>query len=117
MVSNVCGCLDLLRHRSPERLGANVLVANYIGLPRAVTAEQALKLSTADRDAVEAAEGKRLAGELAGRLPHDDAGMAAMLQSGWELAAKLDWERVVSEIFLPAVRRTCRQDELGRNQG
>jgi glycosyltransferase involved in cell wall biosynthesis len=117
VVSNVCGCLDLLRHCSPEGLGANVLVANFIALPKAVTARQALKLSTADRDAVEAAEGKRLADELARRLPADEAAMAALLTSGWDVAGRLDWERVVREIFLPAVRRTCRQDELGQSQG
>ena len=112
VVSNVCGCVDLVRHCSPDRFPENVLLANYIGLDAPISIDEALQLSAADREAVEAVEGKRLALEIMRRLPTDEAGRGRLLESGWELASRLDWPHVVEDIFLPAVRRTCGQDKL-----
>ncbi len=112
LLSSVCGCLDLLGHCAPDGLPDNVLVGDFVRLAKPVSVSEAIGATRRQRDAVEAAEGKRLAGELMRRLPQNDDDMAELLRAGWELARQLDWERVVEEFFLPAVRRTGRRDEL-----
>ncbi len=108
VISSVCGCLGLLRHRAGSELPDNVLVADFLRLPRAVTARQAIRLGRGERDQVEAAEGRRLAAELMRRLERAQADPEGMIRRGAALAQQLDWQRVVEDFFLPAVRKVCR---------
>jgi glycosyltransferase involved in cell wall biosynthesis len=111
LVSNVCGCLSFAQHASGGTLPPNVLVGDFTRRPGGEPMP-ALQLGRAQRDAVESAEYRRLASELAQRLPRTDADLAALLSSGWALGERLDWEHVVRELFLPALERLCRQDIL-----
>jgi len=122
VVSNVCGCLGIVRRCAAGRIPANVLEADFTrlptscqaGLPRraGVDPRQATQIGRADRDVVEAVEDKRLAEELFRRLPKTQAEMAELLDSGWELGKRMDWEPVVRDLFGPAVQRTWELDRI-----
>jgi len=112
VVSNVCGCVGFARRCAGGKLPPNVLEGDFTKLPGRLKAADPIRVTLAHRDRVEAAEGKRLAKELFARLPKDEAEMARLLESGWELARQMDWERVVREYFLPAVHRTCELDHI-----
>jgi glycosyltransferase involved in cell wall biosynthesis len=112
VVSSVCGCLGLARHCAGGELPANILVGDMVQARGPTTSAKAARLARADREAVEAAEGKRLAEELARRLPRDEADVARLQDSGWQLGQRLGWEHVVEEYFLPAVRRAREEDQL-----
>lgn len=112
VVSNVCGCLAFARRCAAEHLPANVLEADFTTLPAKFKNTAAGDIARVHRDAVEAAEGKRLARELFRRLPKNRAEMAKLLQSGWKLGKRLDWGRAVRDFFLPAVRRTYELDGI-----
>ena len=111
LVSNVCGCMGFVRRATGGEMPANVLEADFTDLT-AVGSIRPEEAATAHCDAVAKVEGKRVAEELARRLPSDQAGVAELLESGWNLARQLRWDRVVEEMFLPAIRRMCEEDEM-----
>jgi len=109
VMSDVCGCLAFVQRCSDGQLPANILAADYLSGGKGMSAVQAAGLGRDDRDAVEASEARRLAVE------RSDADAARLVESGWKLAERLGWSRVVADYFLPAVQRTCRQDQLTGN--
>ncbi len=112
VVSNVCGCLGFARRCAGTELPPNVLAADFTALPAEISAADPMQLSREQRDAVEAAEGRRVARELLHRLPRNQQAMDRLLEGGWELGRRLDWERVVADFFLPAIRRTHELDRI-----
>ena len=112
VVSNVCGCLGFLHHVHPGPLPDNVLEADFTRLPAAMEPEAILGIGLAQREAVEDAECRRLAGELLKRLPGTDQDVERMLKAGWDLGRRVSWDRVVEDYFLPALHRICKLDEL-----
>ena len=111
LVSSVCGCMGFVRQATGGKVPVNVLEADFTDLT-AVGPIRPEEAGTVHCDAVAKVEGKRVAAELARRLPTDQAGVAELLKSGWDLARKLRWDRVVEEMFLPAIRRMCEEDEV-----
>ncbi len=109
VVSSVCGCLGFVRGVTGGELPPNVLEADFTDLG-AIGPVKAEDIDDTHRDLVTRAEGKRVAGELAARLPVDEAGIDELLRSGRALAEQLSWDRVVSEMFLPAVRSICEEN-------
>lgn len=105
VVSNVCGCVGLLKRCTGGEMPANVLVGDFIRVPAASTADDAMRIDMAERDAVETAEAKRLARRLIERLPKNDDDITKLLQSGAALGQKITWKRTVVDYFLPAVAR------------
>ncbi|MHC4716371.1 MAG: glycosyltransferase family protein [Planctomycetota bacterium] len=112
LVSDVCGCLGLALHCCGGDLPANILVGDYVRRDEAISPEVSARLGAKHRHAVEADENKRLAAELDRRLPNSEAEMARLLETGWQLAGQMGWQRVVTDYVLPGVRRACEQDEL-----
>jgi hypothetical protein len=108
-VSNVCGCLGLARRRLGAQRNFNLLEADYTQLPEPMQPWQMVGISQHFRDRIEQVENRRLARELALRLPKTQTDLADLLVSGYALGRQLDWEQVVKEFFLPAVARACGQ--------
>ena len=44
-------------------------------------------------------------------LPASDKELAKLIDSGYELASKMSWEKVVSSYVLPALDRACRRNQ------
>lgn len=104
--SSVCGCVSACRH-TMARVGLgtaecpNLLVADYTRLDEPRTVEALLAMTREERDAVEERVARAVAGELARRLPRDDAQRRALFESGRRLAAHMGWDSVVGEGLLP----------------
>ncbi|MDY7009499.1 MAG: hypothetical protein SVV80_01955 [Planctomycetota bacterium] len=107
VVSNVCGCVGLLKQRTGGEIPDNVLVGDFIRLPSVLAPTDAMQIDMAERDAIETSEAKRLARRLAERLPKNDDDIAELLAAGTALGKKITWERTVADFFLPAVERMC----------
>ncbi len=108
VVSNVCGCVGLLRQCAGGEMPDNVLVGDFIRLPASSTSADAMRIDLAERDAIETSEAKRLARRLAERLPKNDDDIAELLSVGAALGEKITWKRTVADFFLPAVTRMCK---------
>jgi hypothetical protein len=109
-VSNVCGCMGYAR-RALDEVGEcdNIIEGNYLKLPDSAGGGNVRDVSTALRDEIEAKEGKRLARLLVERLPRSEEAMLRLADTGYELASRMSWERVVSEFFLPSLTRVAEQ--------
>ncbi len=105
VVSNVCGCTGFARAAMRGEKFDNVIEGNFLHLPGTKTIDELLSLSMADRDAVEAVEGRRLAELIVKLLPRDAKAQERLLKTGQELAQRMSWEHVVNEYFLPSLRR------------
>jgi hypothetical protein len=106
--SNVCGCMGFARKLAESGLPIedNIVEGNFLRLPADIPINQALHMTIAQRDLIEAQEGRRLAGLLAELLPRDDQTMLRRIQSGYNLAEKMSWEHVVNDYFLPSLAQT-----------
>lgn len=110
VLSNVCGCVGLLKQYAADEMPDNVLIGDFIRLPASLTPADAMRIDVAQRDAVETSEAKLLARRLAERLPKNDGDIDELLCSGAALGKKITWERTVADFFLPAVRRMCERN-------
>jgi hypothetical protein len=111
MVSNVCGCLGFARRTAGDRpMDNNIIEANFtrLGEPRNITS--LLAMTIPQREVVEAAEARRLAGLLCERLPRSDQAMAGRIKSGFRLAGQMNWQNVMENYFLPSLESTARTD-------
>ena len=109
--SEVCGCVGFAKASNGHTSEANIIVADYADIgPERPELQKLLKIDRGKREKIE----ERVAGELAKqileRLPDSKEKMAALIESGYQLASKMSWERVVGSYVLPALDRACRRD-------
>ncbi len=112
VVSNVCGCVGLVQQCTGGKMPINVLVGDFIHISASSTPADAMQIDTPERDAVEAAESKRIARRLAERLPKNEKDIANLLETGAAIGQKITWGRMVADFFGPAVERVV---ESGNN--
>ncbi len=104
-VSNVCGCAGFARRASGGQEVDNILVADYLKVAQGLSLEQLHDLPTSERDRIESQENLRLAKLILQRLPRDSQTVARRIAAGSDLAAKMSWEHVVEDYFLPSLER------------
>jgi len=109
VVSNVCGCMGFARKlaEAGEDIEANIIEANFLDTGEQLSIEQLLTLPQRRRDEIEITESRRLAGVIDQKLPRDEAASGRLIRSGAKLAAKMSWENVVRDYFLPALSRAA----------
>jgi len=115
VVSNVCGCVgfvDAAWSRFSDSGGRgdfrNLIVADYVSLPpdRSLRSPwDALRIDQPSRDNLEGYKSYSIAQEIAERLPRNNEDALRLLQDGQRVAKQMDWETVVRDYFLPALRR------------
>ncbi len=117
VLSNVCGSLGFVNaaYREADPAGdsglKNLIVADYVSLPpdRPLWSPwDALGIDRGVRDSIEARNSHFAAQAIAERLPGDRAAYEQLLESGRRVAARMSWEIVVRDYFLPALRRCSR---------
>ncbi|NLF32358.1 MAG: hypothetical protein GX591_15895 [Planctomycetes bacterium] len=111
--SNVCGCMGFVNNVTGGEPAETVLEANFTRLDRQASIGDALSIDPWQRDAVETAEGRRIAEELVRRLPRTDEQMGRLMEIGAELASQMDWQNVVTRFVMPALQRTEELSDLG----
>ena len=114
-VSNVCGCVSFIDNTlgGSEHL-ANLVVADYMSLPQGYwlgSPYDALAIDRGVRDWVEANASRPAAQALDERLPRTEDAVAHLLEAGAAAAARMSWEVVVRDYFLPALKYATRKGE------
>ncbi len=105
VISNVCGCEGFVRHVTNGFKVPNVLSADYVTLGHDADIERCKQIGTHDRDALEAREATRIAGELMKHLPTTDTQRETLIANGQKLVARMGWDQVLEESMLPMLRR------------
>jgi len=101
VITNTCGCAELLRRAAEGHVPENVLLVDYTAPDGAGTEP----VSDADARRIEHEVAARIAGRLAGRLPTGPQDFRRLLASGWALAEKMSWQSVCRQYFVPAIQR------------
>ncbi len=110
VVSDICGCMGFARDSAgPEGFDDNIIEGSFLKLPRKMNVQELINLSIAERDPIESAEALRLAKIIIDKLPRTDKDLKRRMKSGYELAQKMSWERVVEDYFLPSLDRAAAQ--------
>jgi len=108
LVSNVCGCAGFARRAAGGQPDSDhILEASFLAVPEGLGIRRLLDLSIANRDAIEAAECRRLAELVGRRLTGEPDVLARRIARGHELAGRMSWQHVVSEFFLPSLTGTA----------
>ncbi len=108
VLSDACGCAGFVEEVAGGARVPNVIVAEYCGAAAALSPEELLGMSMERREALENQVARRVAGQLAERLPADRQGVEALLASGWELARRMSWDVVAAERVMPAIESLAR---------
>ncbi len=111
--SSVCGCLGFLRDITGAVDVKNAVVADYTNL---ITREYSeiediLEIERSVRDRTEAVESERVAMQICSRLPKNEAEVESMIQSGYELAKEMNWDKVVKEYLLRGLKSVSKAAE------
>jgi glycosyltransferase involved in cell wall biosynthesis len=107
LFSNVCGCGGFIRDIMPAGWPENVIVADYTELDgrESEDLEDILQIDGPRRDRIEERLSGKLAEQIYDRLPKDENQMQRLIQSGYELAAQMSWQRVVRDYLLVSLRK------------
>lgn len=106
VLSNVCGCRGFIEHATDGEDVPNVIVADYTRLDHPPDSlDGLLAIGTAERNRIEAENSWDIAAKLLGRLPRNTRDMEEIIQRGYKIASRMSWEVVVSDYFLPGLRR------------
>lgn len=104
VVSDACGCLGFVDRAAEGAEVPAVVRAEFVRRAPAGL-QAALAVDGAVRRRIEVEESRRAAALLAERLEQRWGREAEWLAQGGRLAARLSWERVAEEYFLPALAR------------
>jgi len=106
VLSNVCGCLGLVRQVSQGDLPEHLIVADYIGLPEGMADgdfRAAQVLGQPERDRIEVIQAQHIAQEIVARLPTTRRARHSLLRQGHKLGQHMGWDTVVQNYLLPAL--------------
>lgn len=113
--STSCGCAGFLRQAMGSRDSPNIVFADFVrGMRAPASVKEGLAIGRDDRRAVEREVATSVAQRILERLPKDPAGRRCLLESGFELAAKMSWDVVAERAILPAMRRAGAQRRVLR---
>ena len=106
VLSNACGCCGFVRRATDGADVPNVIIADYTQLNHVPDSLYGLlAIGAAEREQIEAENGREIAEKLVTRLPCDERETEEMIRRGYEIADKMSWEVVVENYFLPGLRR------------
>lgn len=111
--TNVCGCAGFVDKANAGEPTPNVIVADYTDLPnKSLRPEQLMNIGQPQRDEIEQAVAKRVAGELIERLPRSPKEFEQFIDRGYALAQKMSWDAVARDYVLPGIQRASRANRL-----
>ena len=114
VVSNVCGCVGFVNDVTGNVESVdNVIVADYTDLNHNGQAdiEDLLQIDFSIRDQIEQAKSQQVADRICRQLPKSEAEIKVMLARGYEIAAKMSWETVVSDYLLKSLQKAMGSEQ------
>ena len=102
--SNVCGCAGFVDKIRGEQKTKNVIVADYITLPRKVPyLHDLLSIGLKERNEVETLNSMKVASMIFAFLPRTQREERILLEKGQALAGQMSWDAVARDYFLPGL--------------
>ena len=101
--SSVCGCCGYIDRVTEGDAKPHVVVADYTSDMQ--TLESALDIGGEIRNRREVEVAEKTAWEIVAALPQSDDERASRLDSGYNLAARMSWDRVCESFFMPGIKR------------
>jgi len=106
VISNVCGCAGFLEKVTDGEEVPNLIVADYTRLSQEKTElGELLSIGLRERDEIEKQNSLEVAEKIFHNLPRTSEGMEGMIRSGYRIGSKMSWDVVVSDYFLPGLKR------------
>jgi hypothetical protein len=114
--TNVCGCAGFVKDVTGGEDVKNIIVADYTQLDWDGwhDLEDLEQINKEARDRIEHKISEKVALEICARLPKNDAEIASMIESGYDLAKHMSWEVVVSNYVLKSLRKATRKSHEGK---
>ncbi|MCE5276791.1 MAG: hypothetical protein ABFD92_06930 [Planctomycetaceae bacterium] len=104
--SNICGCVGFAQAAAGrDNFGFSIKIANFLKQNGPTSVSEMLTIPVSLRDEIESAEARRIAALVVDGLCREDAAVSDRISSGYDLAMKMSWQRVVQDYFLPALSR------------
>ncbi|MCE5327974.1 MAG: hypothetical protein LLG01_16320 [Planctomycetaceae bacterium] len=104
--SNICGCVGFAEAAAKDgNFRDSIKIANFLKQNGPKSVSEMLRMPVSQRDEIESAEAKRMAGLVCEGLCREEAAVTERIARGYELAMTMSWQRVVQEYFLPALGR------------
>jgi len=110
VLSSSCGSAGFVRLASREMEQCNVLTADYISTASHHIGDdwrEAVEIGQSVREKIEAQEAARVAREVADALPRTEVEQRRLLNTGYELSQRMNWDVVAEEHFLPGLLRAA----------
>jgi len=109
MPSSICGCVAFARQQSEGAPPESLLVADYVSPASHVQAlDDLLNLTRQDADQVLAEVSRDMAQQAFELLREHPQRRVRRMEPAYELAARMSWDVIAADFFLPAVRRSLR---------
>ena len=107
-VSGYCGFVDLSSNGKPA---PNLIVGDYTSLPeKDMPLAELKKIGLRERNQIEDLRSADVAQGILDHLPRSDDERSRLIRKGYELADRMSWDRVCSDLFLPGLSRTVGQE-------
>jgi hypothetical protein len=107
VISNVCGCMGLIKAVTGPVEVRNVILADYTNLGdyNWSDLEDLQQINKEARDHIERNVSEKVALEICARLPKNDDESNEMLRSGYELARHMSWEVVAQDYVVKGLKK------------
>ena len=114
LFSNVCGCTGFIKDVAPAGELKNIIIADYTAMNgrEPEDLEDMLQIDGQWRDHIEEHLSGKLAKKICARLPENEQQMQELIQSGFELASKMSWQRVVEDYLLVSLQKALDRQQL-----
>jgi len=108
VISSVCGCAGFLRDVTSNEAVKNVIVADYTNLVTQNYAdiEDMLQIDRSVRERIETSESEKVAMQICSRLAKNESEIGEMVESGYYLAEKMNWDVVVKNYLMTSLEKS-----------
>jgi len=115
VVSSISGCLDAVRDITGSPLPSNVIVADYTRLDNSNYDRQSiLAIDQHQRDRIEDIVSGEMSHAILEQLPQNDAQTEKLIEQGYDIAQRMNWDVVCDKYFLPALSRAYHKQRSRR---
>lgn len=105
VLSSVCGCSGFVNKITSNKPPKNIIIADYTKSDISNGSHKNIDRTALRR--VEAVIAGDLAEQIQSRLAKDQASSEELIRTGYDLAAKMSWQRIIAEFVLPALKQAA----------
>lgn len=104
VLSSICGCAGFIKKITENNIPENIIIADYTQSDIPDSEYKNIERTALKR--VETIKGRELAEEILKRLnKNSEMAIEQLIRSGYDLASKMSWQRIISDFVLPALKQ------------